>query len=122
MEPISKTPKEAYVEGRLMGLNQLISILKDAMETSEKIDSSVLVKSIVQHISGEMESILDEVHGSHPPERIAPLMEKHEAAQKHVEAAEDVTQKKAPEVLKKNVEAADELMKSLLALREQNKV
>ncbi|MBI5036932.1 hypothetical protein HZC09_06355 [Candidatus Micrarchaeota archaeon] len=120
MEPSSKTPKEAYIEGRLMGLNELISILKDSMESGEKIDSSLMVKSVVQHISGEMESILDDVHGSHPPEKLAQIMEKHEQAKKEAEKVETVTSKKAPEALRKNVEAADELMKNLMALREQN--
>ncbi len=121
MEPTATTPKEAYIEGRLMGLNELISILKDSMDESEKIDSSTIVKSIVHHISTEMGDILDEVHGSHPARSMAPLVEKHEAVQKHAESLEDVKPAKAPEALKKNVEAADELMKNLLALREQNK-
>lgn len=120
MEPSSKTPKEAYIEGRLMGLNELISILKDSMESGEKVDSSLMVKSVVQHISGEMEAILDDVHGSHPQERMAPIMEQHAEVKKQAEKAETVTVKKAPEALRKNVEAADELMKNLMALREQN--
>lgn len=121
MEPISKTPKEAYIEGRLMGLNELISILKDSMDASEKLDSSIIVRSVVQHISTEMGDILDEVHGSHPARAMAAIVEKHEEVQKHAESLEDIKPAKAPEALKKNVDAADELMKNLLALREQNK-
>ena len=102
MEPSSKTPKEAYIEGRLMGLNELISILKDSMEETQKLDSSVIVKSIVNHISGEMGEILDEVHGSHPAKAMALLIDKHEEVQKHAESLEDIKPAKAPEALKKN--------------------
>jgi|YelNatPaOPRAMG01_1025707.scaffolds.fasta_scaffold03556_17 hypothetical protein len=111
-------PQEAYLEGRLLGLNELISILKDAMQ-SDKVDQSILVKSIVLHISNEMNSILNELkeeHGEHP---IIQKVEKQtEKMTSEAEATEGVKDEKAVETLKKNVNVADDLMKNLLSLKE----
>ncbi len=110
--------QEAYLEGRLLGLNELISILKDAMQ-SDKIDQSILVKSIVLHISNEMSSILNELkeeHGEHP---IIQKAEKQtEKMNSEAEATDGVKDEKAVETLKKNVNVADDLMKNLLSLKE----
>lgn len=112
-------PQEAYLEGRLLGLNELISILKDAMQ-SDKVDQSILVKSIVTHISNEMNSILDELkeeHGEHP---IIKKVEKETARMNtEAEATEGVKDEKAVETLRKNVNVADDLMKNLLSLKEK---
>jgi hypothetical protein len=109
--------QEAYLEGRLLGLNELISILKDAMQ-SDKIDQGLLVKSIVLHISNEMGSILNELkeeHGEHPVFQKA----EKQTEKMNAEATEGVKDEKAVETLKKNVNVADDLMKNLLSLKEK---
>ncbi|MCL5011682.1 MAG: hypothetical protein M1594_02185 [Candidatus Marsarchaeota archaeon] len=110
--------QEAYLEGRLLGLNELISILKDAMQ-SDKVDQSILVKSIVLHISNEMSSILNELkeeHGEHPT--IQKAEKQTQKMSSEAEATEGVKDEKAVETLKKNVNVADDLMKNLLSLKE----
>ncbi len=123
MEPMSKTPKEAYVEGRLMGLNELISILKDSMETEGETHSDAITKSIVKHISSEMDMILDEVHGEHTRQEMAPIHEQHDDYQAHTKKVVKEVEKKSAEeaapAVRKNVDAAEELMKNLMALREE---
>ncbi len=123
MEPLSKTPKEAYVEGRLLGLSELVSLLKEAMEEDED-HAAAITKSIVQHISNETNSILDDVHGQHPPETAARL-QKHQDAltadlRKTIQTVDKKSAEDAAPQLRKNVDAADELMKKLMALREQD--
>jgi len=122
MEPLSKTPKEAYVEGRLLGLSELVSLLKEAMEEDE--DHAVAItKSIVQHISNETNSILDDVHGQHPAETAAALQKHQDALTSSLRKTIQTVEKKSPEEaapqVRKSVDAADELMKKLMALREQ---
>ncbi len=110
--------QEAYLEGRLLGLNELISILKDSMQ-SDKVDQSTLVKSIVLHISNEMSSILNDLkeeHGEHPT--IQKAEKQAERMNAEAQATENVKDEKAVETLKKNVNVADDLMKNLLSLKE----
>lgn len=115
------TKHEAYLEGRLLGLNQLVSILRDAMSSKHGADAEDIVKSIVMHISDETENIIDEfreVHGEHP------LLAKatKDVKAKIVEPAKAVEKEKeepAAPALKKQVVAADELMKKLLDLQKQ---
>ncbi len=120
MEPLSKTPKEAYVEGRLLGLSELVSLLKEAMEEDQ--DHAVAItKSIVQHISNETNSILDDVHGQHPAD--AASLQKHQEAlaanlRKTIQTVDKKTAEEAGPQVRKSVDAADELMKKLMALRE----
>ncbi len=122
MEPLSKTPKEAYVEGRLLGLSELVSLLKEAMDEEED-HSAAITKSIVQHISNETNSILDDVHGQHPPEAARQLQQHQDALVANLKKTMQTVDKKSAEdaapQLRKNVDAADELMKKLMALREQ---
>ncbi len=120
------TPQEAYVEGRLMGLSELVSILKDSMESSEGEAgaSSAVFKSIVLHISNEMDSIIGELKGqhgeTHPVLRAA---EKRVAQiEQHAEKIASAPLAKAPQALKKPIDMSDDLMKSLQALREENAV
>lgn len=111
--------REGYLEGRLKGLNELIVILKDAVESPEPA-SNEIVRSIIEHISNEMNEIVSELseqHGeSHPvvreAEKTIKIVEKQAA-----KAGEKPVQ--APAALKKSVESTDDLMKSLLALREK---
>lgn len=124
------TPQEAYVEGRLMGLSELVSILKDSMESSESEASgaggatSAVFKSIVLHISNEMDSIISELkdqHGeAHPALRAAE--KKVAQIEQHAERVAAAPPAKAPQALKKPVDMSDDLMKSLQALREENEV
>ncbi|MBI2445385.1 hypothetical protein HYV43_03290 [Candidatus Micrarchaeota archaeon] len=122
MEPISKTPKEAYVEGRLVGLNELVSLLKDALdEQGDHRDG--ITKSIVQHIYSETNSILDDVHGQHPV-AVANVLQKQQdtletTSKKALSTMERKTPEEAAPQVRKSVDAADELMKKLMALREQ---
>ena len=116
---VGSKSREAYVEGRLKGLNELVMILKDAVESPEPA-SNEIVRSIIEHISNEMTEIVDELsdkHGeSHPvireAEKTIKTVEKHAA-----EAEKKPAQ--APAALKKSVTATDDLMKSLIALREK---
>ena len=107
---------QAYIEGRLLGLSQLISVLKEAMDAEENSGAPILLKSIVLHISSEMDSILADLkreHGDHPAIAAA---EKQVAAMTQAAASKPGMQQATA---KKHVEAADDLMKNLLALREQ---
>jgi len=117
-----QTPKEAYLEGRLLGLNRLITILKQAMTEDQTTDIDEI---LVGHISNEMNAILDEMqiyHGEDHPviidakkkARELPKPKKKESPQEEEEAAP-----KTPSELKKSIEGADELMQNLMALKEQ---
>jgi len=113
--------KEAYLEGRLLGLNELIGILKDAME-EEGSTQTAIFKSLVLHISSEMESLLAELkvtHGSsHPVIKEAVVATKAMAKEAKKIEEEAPAEQVAP-VVKRNVEIADDLMKNLMALREK---
>ncbi|NYZ75307.1 hypothetical protein H0O03_03540 [Candidatus Micrarchaeota archaeon] len=113
--------KEAYLEGRLLGLNELIGILKDAMD-EEGANQTAIFKSLVLHISSEMDSILTELkvaHGaSHPVIKEAVAATKA-MAKEAAKIPEDQPAEEVTPVVKKNVEIADDLMKNLMALREK---
>lgn len=120
-----QTPREAYLEGRLLGLNQLISILKDSMAKEGGAQPSDIEKTMVTHISSEMNSIITEMkehHGEHP------VLKQAEEKMQATPPAEPQAEAEAPEAkpreepkpeLKEKVEAADDLMKSLLALKKE---
>ncbi len=114
-----KDAKYAYVEGRLLGLSQLVAVLREAMDAEEGASSPLLLRSLVLHISSEMESILEDLKEKHGEEHpvIQKVERKMESIAKSAQTAPE-TQAGA-KTMKKNVEAADELMKNLLALREQ---
>jgi len=119
------TKKEAYIEGRLLGLNELIKILKDAVDEKEPMQMNALVKSIIEHIAGEMEEIIDDMKGIHKERGNKPspfLRSAENKVQGIADAAKKIEKKSAeaaPEELKKHVEVADDLMKNLMALREK---
>ena len=103
-----------------MGLSELVSILREASEDEKNLSGNTLIKTLIQHISSEMDEIITEMkseHGDHP------VLRKAEKAQVAMEKDVIRTQKKpveeAEESLKKHVETADELMKNLLELRKQ---
>ncbi|GEM_PF-1163871 len=103
--------KSAYIEGRLKGLNELVSILKESMDSAESPSSAAINKTIIRHIAIQVESLiadLEEHHGEHPA-----LAEAH-AAQKTIakSVAAPVKEITIP-MMKKQVDAADELMHSL---------
>ena len=110
------TPQDAYLEGRLIGLNELVGILSDAMK-DEGASQGVLVKSIVTHISNEMTAILNEMkvqHGAHPVIKEAAAATKTMAVE-----AKKIKEEQAAPVLRKNVEVAEDLMRNLMALKEK---
>lgn len=109
-----QSKRQAHVEGRLIGLSQLVSVLSEAMESEN--ESPALLKSIVLHISNETESIIGELKGTHGEDHpaLVSAQKKAETLTKKVEKSQP-----EPETLKKHVEAADELMKNLVALREE---
>ncbi len=116
--------KESYIEGRLMGLHDLIDVLKDAVETEEKVEMTAVVKSLVTHISNEMDEIIKEMHtlheqkGMEPPEELENA--KEQAAKLRTAAPRlDQAPEKAPQEFKKNVDAADDLMKNLMEIRKR---
>ena len=118
--------KEAYIQGRLMGLNELIRILRESVEEDEKMEMNVLARSIIEHIASEMDEIIDEVKGVQAEKKEIPPVEirRAEAQVDRMQAAAKTIEKKppeqAPKELKKHVEAADDLMKNLMALREES--
>ncbi len=104
-EDDKESAKEAYLRGRLLGLNELIRVLKETLSSGE----GELSKSIVEHVSNEMEEIIDELRGVAPKADIRKIEEKHEELKKASE--------KTPELNKENVRKADDLMKSLMDLQ-----
>ena len=106
--------KSSYIEGRLKGLAELVTILKETIESEESPSSPILLRSIVSHISKEVESILAEYEGHDHP-----LLADAAEAQKTLEKA--ASSKKAPTMpeMKKEVDAADELMKNLVSFKKQ---
>jgi hypothetical protein len=116
------TPQEAYIEGRLMGLSELVSILKDSMESPEGGAPSAVFKSIVLHISNEMDSIIGELKGQHGETHPVLRAAEKKVAQieQHAERVASAPPAKAPQALKKSLDASDDLMKSLQAFRETN--
>ena len=113
------TPNEAYLEGRLLGLSELIGILKDSLE-GEGAAKSPVIKSIVLHISNEMDSIISELkvkHGEHPVLKQAEQTK--EELKATAEKVAEVQPPQAQEALKKSVTTTDDLMKSLAALRQK---
>ena len=111
------TPKDAYIQGRLLGLNELIKILKDAVEGGGDTCSSALVKSVVMHISNEMDSIIDDLKARHGESH--PALQ--QAVQKSVQMKQQVQQldeeEPAAQDVRKQVQAADDLMKNLLSFK-----
>lgn len=119
MEEEDHPKHEAYLEGRLEGLNQLVAILRDATEDKASPEANSILRSIVVHISDETKSIIDnmkEVHGEHPVIREATAATKKMA--KEAAKVEQEQIEPAP-VLKKHVVATDELMKRLMDLQKQ---
>ena len=108
--------KSAYLEGRLKGLNELVGLLKDSMENTDALSSATINKTIVRHIAAEVESILSDLkedHGDHP------ALAQAKAAQKEIaKAAEPESKEITIPMMKKHVDAADELMQSLSAFKQ----
>ncbi|PIT85675.1 hypothetical protein COU36_01890 [Candidatus Micrarchaeota archaeon CG10_big_fil_rev_8_21_14_0_10_59_7] len=116
------TPREAYIRGRLEGLNELIGILKDAVNTDKPIEPNTIVKTIVLHISGEMDEIVSQMKDEHGESHPVLKKAKEESERMEKEANEIKPEQEAADVapmVKKNVESADDLMKSLMAMREE---
>ncbi|MEM4254816.1 MAG: hypothetical protein QXR53_00605 [Candidatus Norongarragalinales archaeon] len=101
-----ETARDAYLRGRLEGLNELIGVLKEALSGGEV---GALEKSMVEHISGELEEIIDELEGSVPERQLRKVSEQHEEFKKAAEESKPLN--------KEHVKKADELMKSLLEMK-----
>jgi len=111
--------KSAYIEGRLKGLNELVGILKDSMESPDTLSSVSINKTIIRHISAEVESILadlQEHHGEHPT-----LAEAQVAQKSLAKAAAPASKEISIPMMKKQVDAADELMQSLSQFKQKGK-
>ncbi|MFH1199865.1 MAG: hypothetical protein V1708_02250 [Candidatus Micrarchaeota archaeon] len=125
MQPSALSSKEAYIEGRLEGLNELVKILSEAVTQDEQVQMNTLARSLIEHIASEMDEIIDEVKGVHVERRQTPPVEikRAEAQVDRMQAAAksigNKTPEQAPKELKRHVEAADDLMKNLMALREE---
>lgn len=114
--------KTAYIQGRLLGLSELVSILKEASENSKDVASSpLLIKTLISHIASEMDEIISEMKIEHGEGH--PVIKKAEKAQSLMEKDAGKSEKKpSSEVgqsFKKHVENADELMKNLVDLQKQ---
>lgn len=127
----NQTPKEAYLEGRLLGLNRLITILKEAMKEDQTTDIDQI---LVGHIANEMNTILDEMqihHGDDHPiimeakkkvEQLPTPTTKQEPEEKKEESKVEEKEEapvETPSELKKSVDSADELMQSLMSLKKE---
>ncbi|MFA6329372.1 MAG: hypothetical protein WCX64_01650 [Candidatus Micrarchaeia archaeon] len=103
--------KSAYIEGRLKGLNELVGILKESMDSADSPSSASINKTIIRHVAIEVESIiadLEEHHGEHP------ALAEAQAAQKTLAKAVAASPKEITiPMMRKHVDAADELMNSL---------
>ncbi|VVB71062.1 Uncharacterised protein [uncultured archaeon] len=108
-----RTANEAYLEGRLIGLNQLITILKENIEEEESSPAAT-IKSIVEHISNEMDSIIAEmadIHGEKHPV-ISSATKKTNTINKEI-----AKQPEEQETLKKQVMSTDQILKNLIELQ-----
>ncbi len=103
---------ESYIKGRLMGLSQLVSILKDIISSEQPAGGAQVIRSIVLHISDEMDSILEDMKATHG-EAIAPISQKNREIKEQIKA----TPQPSHEEVAKHVEAADTLMKQLVELK-----
>ncbi len=102
----SENAREAYLRGRLEGLNELISVLKESLDSG---DNNALSKSLAGHIASELGGLIDELRGNAPRVEIKKIEAKHEELRKAGE--------KSPEVSKETVKKAEDLMQSLMAIK-----
>lgn len=124
--------KEAYIEGRLVGLHKLIKILKEVVRASGA--SNPILDTIVRTLADEVDNILLELGRIPEPEKIKVRPEK---VIKEEKPKEKVKVEEKPPVLEKLVEekvkpisvekkegkkkerSADEILKELLKLKEK---
>ncbi len=109
--------KSAYIEGRLKGLNELVGILKESMDSADALSSTAINKTIVNHIAREVDSIvsdLAESHGEHP------ALAEAQSAQKGIAKAASSPKEITIPMMKKQVDAADELMRNLSEFKQSH--
>lgn len=90
--------KTAYLEGRLVGLSELIKILKELVEREPQPESASIVRTIVEHISSEMDSIMGTLKEELPPKEASRISKKvseiargeEKELAEHVSTAEDI--------------------------------
>ena len=120
--------REAYIEGRLQGLNQLITILKESMES----DSQAPVgKIITSHMASEMQGVIKEMQALHEELGVKPGLELKSAARETEKLAaqarkiEERSSEVKPQEIQQHAEAhsesADDLMSNLTSLRQKTK-
>src|SRR3989338_5381254 len=76
----NETPREAFLRGRLLGLNDLVEVLKDSLDKSGG-ENEAVVKDIVEHVTNEIEDLLSELKetaNKHEAKKIEAIEEKHE--------------------------------------------
>lgn len=103
-------------------MNELILILKDTIESQKAVDVADVIRSIVEHISKETDSILEEMkvtHGASHPAMKAAAAKAIGIAREAEKLEAPVTVEVAAPALKRQVKSADELLKGLMALREK---
>ena len=91
--------KTAYLEGRLVGLSELIKILKELVEREPQPESASIVRTIVEHISSEMDSIMGTLKEELPQKEVSRISKKvseitkgaeEKELSEHVSTAEDI--------------------------------
>ncbi|MBU1197576.1 hypothetical protein KJ765_03610 [Candidatus Micrarchaeota archaeon] len=118
------TAKEAYLEGRIIGLHNLINVLKESVDSDDKVEMTTIVKSMVNHIADEMDEIIKEMHNVHSEAgtEVPPMLQdvQKKAAVIRREAPEiEENPEEAPQQVKKHVNQSDDLMNSLMELRKK---
>ncbi|NUN11452.1 hypothetical protein HUU53_02305 [Candidatus Micrarchaeota archaeon] len=115
MKNYSGPEKEAYLQGRLLGLNELIKVLKESI--NEEGSNHGVIQSIVGHISNEMSDILGDL-GEVKENKLEEIKEKHAEVKQQVKEIQKTEPKKEEiaksSLFKENVETADDLMKGLM--------
>ena len=116
-----------YVIGRLQGLNELVKILKDLVNTEGTKDSEIIAV-ITNHIADQLSSVISDFDKidvePHHKEALAEIKEKHVEAQKPAPASiEEAKKQEAPaeadnkEQLEKHEKTVDDLLKDLESLK-----
>lgn len=121
---VSISEKEAYIEGRLLGLQELVTLLKELVSTTTICNES-LAKTLVSHISQEMQEIIQALQGvQETKQEIAPVKAKMDTILKKLRAKTKEIKKKEeiePEEFEEHIKSADELMKDLAAIKKSTK-
>lgn len=108
-----ETEKISYLIGRLVGLNELVSLLKDIATKSEKGDNTEITKTMIIRISNEMTQIINELKVEKGI-REGKVQVEEEDEEEDEKPAEKPAKKKS-EI--KSTSNADELMQELTSFK-----